>query len=216
MCSSDLDLAPVSRLVTVTNVMAVLPSLPASSVRELIALARRKPDALNYASPGIGTNLHLGAELFNLMAKVKTVHVPYKGSGPAITDLLGGQVSILWDNLPSALPYVKSGRMRALGVTTLQRAPQLPDVPTIAEAGVPGYESESSFNLMMPAGVPLEIIERVSAETNRILSGAEARERIDQFGARAAPTTAADLQARIRDEHAKWGKLIRTLGLTVE
>ena len=189
------DFAPVSGLVTLTNLLSVHPSLPVKNVRELITLAKRQPGALSYASPGIGTNLHLGAELFKLMAGVDIVHVPYKGSAPAITDLMAGQVAVLWDNLPSGLPHVKAGKMRALGVTTSFRAPQLPNVPTIAEAGVAGYESESSFNLMMPAGTPAEIVTRVSVETGRILSSAESRERIEQFGARPAPSTPAALQS---------------------
>ena len=148
--SFEHDLAPVAMIALVPNVMVVNPSVPATTVKEFIALAKSKPGQINFASSGSGTSIHMSAEMFKMITGVDIVHVPYKGSGPALTDLMGGQVSVMWDNLPSSMPFIKSGKLRALAVTTTKRFPALPDVPTMQEAGVPGYDAAGWFGILMP------------------------------------------------------------------
>ena len=163
------DFSPVILLDTAPNVLAVHPSVPAKSVRELIALAKTRRGALTYASAGIGSSNHLSGELFRTMAGVDIVHIPYKGGGAAVTDLLGGQVSMYFGTTPSTMPYVRTGRLRALGVTTATRTPAAPDVPTIAESGLPGYEQSAWHGLLAPAGTPEAIIAKLHAEVVRAL-----------------------------------------------
>jgi tripartite-type tricarboxylate transporter receptor subunit TctC len=158
------DLVPVAALVSLSNVLVVHPSVKANSVAELIALARANPKGLTYASSGSGTSIHMSAELFKQQTQTDIVHIPYKGSAPAVTDLLGGQVNLMFDNIPSALPHVKAGKLRALATTGARRDPTLPDLPTVAEAGVPGYESGVWFGLAVPAGTPKDIVAKIAAE----------------------------------------------------
>ena len=180
------DFVPVVLVAGVPNVLVVNPALPVNSVADLIKLAKDKPGQINFASSGSGTSIHLSGELFKTMAGVDITHIPYKGSSPALTDLVGGQVQIMFDNLPSALPQIKAGKLRAIAVTSLKRAPVLPDVPTISESGLPGFEASSWFGVLAPAGTPAPIVARINAEVNKWLQSAEAREKLLSQGAEAA------------------------------
>jgi len=208
------DLTPVTLVVKVHFVMVAHPSLPAKTVQELIALAKAKPGQINYASFGAGGAPHLGAELFKSMAGVNLTHVPYKGSGPSFADLLGGQVSLTIDSLAQALPYIKSGRLRALAVTGEKRAPMLPDVLTVAEAGVPGYELTNWFGLVTRAGTPHEIVNRVNADVVKVLQMPDVRERLLGMALDPVGNTPAQFGAYIKSETAKWVKVIKEAGIT--
>ena len=210
------DFAPVILVAAVPNVLVVHPSVPVQSVGELIAYAKANPGKLNFASSGSGTSIHLAGELFKVMAGVQMTHVPYKGSAPAIADLVGGQVQLMFDNLPSALPQIKAGRLRALGVTSAQRAPALPDVPTIAESGLPGYEASSWFGLLAPAGTPHDVVAKVNGEVARWLASPEAKEKLLSQGANAAGGTPEDFVRHIAAETAKWQQVVKASGAKVD
>ncbi|MBK6394839.1 MAG: tripartite tricarboxylate transporter substrate binding protein [Betaproteobacteria bacterium] len=210
------DFAPVILVAAVPNVLVVHPSVPVNSVAELIAYAKANPGKLNFASSGSGTSIHLAGELFKVMAGVQMTHVPYKGSAPAIADLVGGQVQLMFDNLPSALPQIKAGRLRALGVTSAQRAPALPDVPTIAESGLPGYEASSWFGLLAPAGTPQDVVAKVNGEVARWLASPEAKEKLLSQGANAAGGTPEDFVRHIAAETAKWQQVVKASGAKVD
>ena len=206
------DFVPVVLVAGVPNVLAVYPAFPVNSVAELIALARAKPGTINFASSGAGTSIHLSGELFKSMAGVDMTHVPYKGSSPALTDLMGGQVQIMFDNLPSALPLIKAGKLRAIAVTSLKRAPALPDVPTISESGLPGFEASSWFGVLAPAGTPAPIVAKINADVNKWLQSPEAREQMLAQGANAAGGTPEQFAAHIRAETEKWAKVVKASG----
>jgi tripartite-type tricarboxylate transporter receptor subunit TctC len=206
------DLVPVSLIAQVTNVLVVHPSVNARSVQELLALARATPGGLVYASSGNGSTIHLSAELFAAMTGLAMTHVPYRGSGPAMADLLGGRVALMFDNLPSALPHVREGRLRALAVTAARRSPVLPDLPTIAEAGVPGYEATSWFGLFAPAGTPREIVDRMAREMARFARRPEVAERIHALGAEPITNTPEEFAVMVRAEIEKWGAVVRASG----
>lgn len=210
------DLAPITMLATVENVLVVNPSVPANSMKELVALAKAKPGSLTFASPGAGSQAHLAAELIKLTAGVDMVHVAYKGTGPALNDLLGGQVSMMYSQMSSALPHIRAGKLRAIGVASLKRSPVLPEVPTIAEQGFPKFEAVSWYALMAPAGVPKEIVAKLSAECSRILKLAEIKERFAGLGAEAVGGTPEELAATIQSESARWGDVVRKQHITVE
>jgi len=210
------DFAPVTLVSVVPAILLVNPNMPASSVKELIALARSKPGQLNYASAGAGSVPHLSAELFKLLAKVDLVHVPYKGSGPAITDLLGGQVAVFFDNMASALPYVKSGRLRALAITTATRSAQLPSLPTMIEAGVPGYESTSWNGLVMPAKTPKAAIDRFYTALAQVLQTSDVRERIVGLGAEVSGIAPAEFASFMEKETQKWARVVREANIKAE
>ena len=210
------DFAPVILVAAVPNVLVVHPSVPATTVAELIAYAKANPGKLNFASSGSGTSIHLAGELFKVMAGVQMTHVPYKGSAPAIADLLGGQVQLMFDNLPSALPQIRAGKLRALAVTSSQRAAALPDVPTIAESGLPGYEASSWFGLLAPAGTPADIVAKINGEVARWLASPEAKEKLLAQGANAAGGTPEDFARHIATETAKWQKVVRESGAKVD
>jgi len=193
-------------------VLAVYPPFPVNSVAELIALAKAKPGTINFASSGSGTSIHMSGELFKSMAGVDMTHVPYKGSAPALTDLMGGQVQIMFDNLPSALPLIKAGKLRAIAVTSLKRAPALPDVPTISESGLPGFEASSWFGVLAPAGTPAPIVAKINADVNKWLQSPEAREQMLAQGANAAGGTPEQFAAHIRAETEKWAKVVKASG----
>ena len=176
------ELAPVVALVSLSNVLVVHPSVKANSVADIISMARAEPGKMNYASSGSGTSIHMSGEMFKHLAKVDIVHIPYKGSGPAVTDLLGGQVMMMFDNIPSALPHIKSGKLRALAVTGAKRDPLLPDVPTVAEAGVPGYESGVWFGLAVPAATPKEDITRINEAAVKGTKAPEFVRRMTELG----------------------------------
>jgi len=204
------DLAPISLLATIPIVLAVHPSTPANSVRELIALARSKP--LAFASAGNGTAMHLSGELFKLKAGLDLQHVPYKGSGPAVADLMGGQVPVAFVDLSSALPHIRSGRVRALAVAGGKRTITAPEIPTIAESGVPGYDAVGWFGLFAPAGTPRDIINRLNAEVRRIMQLPDVRERALASGAEPAADTPEEFAAYIRTEIPKWAEVVKVSG----
>jgi tripartite-type tricarboxylate transporter receptor subunit TctC len=210
------DFVPVVLVAGVPNVLVVNPALPVNSVADLIKLAKDKPGQINFASSGSGTSIHLSGELFKTMAGVDMTHVPYKGSSPALTDLIGGQVQIMFDNLPSALPQIKGGKLRAVAVTSLKRAPALPDVPTINESGVPGFEASSWFGMLAPAGTPAPIVARINAEVNKWLQSADAREKLLSQGAEAAGGPPERFAAHIRAESEKWAKVVKASGAKVD
>jgi tripartite-type tricarboxylate transporter receptor subunit TctC len=209
------DLAPVAGLVRSPNVMGVTNSLPVKNVAEFIAHCKANPGKLNMASSGSGTSVHMSGELFMLMSGCKMLHVPYKGAGPALTDLIGGQVHVLFDNLPSSIGHIKGGRVRAFAVTTTTRAPSLPDVPTVAET-VPGYEASAWFGLGMPKGSPREAIDRINAEVNRALADPKFREKLADLGGTPIAGTPEDFGKVIAAEVAKWEKVVKASGAKVE
>ena len=210
------DFVPVVLVAGVPNVLVVNPALPVNSVADLIKLAKDKPGQINFASSGSGTSIHLSGELFKTMAGVDITHVPYKGSSPALVDLIGGQVQIMFDNLPSALPQIKAGKLRAIAVTSLKRAPVLPDVPTISESGLPGFEASSWFGVLAPAGTPAPIVARINAEVNKWLQSAEAREKLLSQGAEAAGGSPEQFANHIRAESEKWAKVVKASGAKVD
>jgi tripartite-type tricarboxylate transporter receptor subunit TctC len=211
------DFAPVALVAQVPNILVVNPSVPARSVRDLIELLRARPGYLNFGSGSTGSTGHLAGELFNTMAGVKMVHIPYKGGAPAMADLLSGQVQLMFDNLANALPHVKAGRLRALAVTTLARAPAMPELPTLAESGLPGFDLSTWFGVMAPAGTTTEIVVKLNAEIVRALNAKDMRERLEKMGAEPpANNTPERFAAFIRAEAAKYAKVVRDSGAKVE
>ncbi|WP_375199042.1 MULTISPECIES: Bug family tripartite tricarboxylate transporter substrate binding protein [Cupriavidus] len=206
------DFTPVILLASTPNVLVVHPSVPAKNVQELIALAKAKPGQLTFGTPGIGTSLHVAGELFNTMAGTKIEHVPYKGRAMAIPDLLGGHITMMFDNLPSALPVVKEGKLRALGVTSAQRSTSAPDIPTIAEQGLPGYEATSWFAVFVPAHTPKEIVAKLNAEMNRIFTLSDVQTKLKTLGLDPILGTPEKLAEYQRSEIAKWAKVVKDSG----
>ncbi|HVQ06433.1 MAG TPA: tripartite tricarboxylate transporter substrate binding protein [Burkholderiaceae bacterium] len=209
------DIAPVAGLVRAPNVMEVTPSLPVKTVQEFIDYCKANPGKINMASSGSGTSVHLSGELFKSMTGCDMVHVPYKGAGPALTDLMGGQVHVLFDNLPSSIGHIKAGKLRALAVTSEGREPSLPGVPTVAET-VPGYEATAWFGIGMPKGTPRDVIDKVNAEINRALADPKMRERLAELGGKPIGGTPEDFGKVIAAETAKWGKVVTSSGAKVE
>ena len=209
------DIAPVVGLVRTPNVMEVTPGLPVKTVAEFIAYCKANPGKLNMASSGSGTSVHLSGELFKSMTGCDMVHVPYKGAGPALVDLIGGQVQVIFDNLPSSIGHIKGGRLRALAVTSEQRDPSLPNVPTVAET-VPGYEATAWFGIGMPRGTPREFIDKINAEVNRALADPKMRERLAELGGRPIAGSPEDFGRVIAAETAKWEKVVVSSGAKVE
>ena len=203
------DFAPISLVADQPNILVVHPALPAKSFQEYIALARSQPGKLVYGSGGIGVGSHLAMELLLLSQKLELVHVPYKGVGPALSALLGNEVSALLSTFASALPHVKAGRLRALGVTSAQRAPALPDIPTIAESGVPGYEYGTWYGLLAPAGTPRAILEKLNRATTAVLASPKTAERYVGQGLTPTPSTPARFAAHLKSETEKWTKVVR-------
>lgn len=210
------DFVPVALVARVPNVMEVHPSMPVKTVKEFIALAKSRPGQINYASSGSGTSIHMSAELFKMLTGVNILHVPYKGSGPALIGLLSGEVSVMFDNLTPSMGYIRSGRLRPIAITTATRYPGLPDLPTVAESGVPGYEASSWFGVVVPVGTPREIVMRLNTELNRALNLPDMRERFAEQGAIPAPGTPEDFGAWIRAEIAKWAKVVKASGAKLE
>lgn len=209
------DFAPVTRIATVPNVLVVHPSLPVKTVKEFAALAKARPGQLRFASSGSGTSQHLSGELFNIMAGVKMVHIPYKGGNFAMTDLIGGQIELAFENAPNCVPHVKTGRLKAIGVTTLTRAQALPDTPPINDS-VPGFEVGSWQGLFAPAGVPPAIISKLNTEVRRILAFEDVRTRISGLGAEVSTNTPEQFVEFIRAEIAKWEKVVKVAGARVD
>jgi len=200
---------PVSIFATGPNVLAVNPQLPVNSVQELIALAKEKPGELDYASAGVGSFQHLGGELFKLTAGVNLQHVPYKGGGPAMADVIAGHVKIMFSSLVQTTPFIQSGQLRALGTGGSKRNPVLPDVPTIAEAGVPGYEANNWWGIMAPAGTPREIVDRLHRDIQIVLTSPELKAAFDREGAAAVTMTTEEFTKFIENEIVKWGRVVK-------
>ncbi len=210
------DFSPITNMVLFPLLLVAHPSLPAMSVRELIAQAKLKPGQIFYASPGNGNSGHLAGELFNSLAKVNIPHVPYKGQGPAVTDLLGGQVQLLYSSIPSVLPYVQQGRLKALAVGSAQRLTSLPNIPTIAESGVPGYDAYSWVGMIAPANTPNEIVMRLHREIVDILKLKDVEEKLNQQGAVPVGDTPEQFSAYITTEIRKWGAVVKSANIKVD
>ncbi len=210
------DFAPVILAATSPNLLVVNPQLPVKNVAELVALAKSKPEGLSYASTGNGSSNHISMELFKSLAGVKITHIPYKGSAPAVTDLLGGQVMVMFDNAPNVLPQVKAGRLRALATSGAQRTSRAPELPTVAEAGVPGYELMVWFGLVAPAGTPREIVQKLNAEVTKILAMPDVRERFLAQGVEPVGSTPEQFGEHIRAQMAKWSRVVQEAGVKAE
>jgi tripartite-type tricarboxylate transporter receptor subunit TctC len=210
------DFAPVGLIATSPLIILVNPSLPAHNVQELIALAKAQPGKLNYASAGKGSGIHLGTVLFADTAGIDITHIPYKGSGPALTDLLGGHVAIYFSSLPPAIGLVKDGKLRALGVTGLKRSETFPDVPTVAEQGLPGFEAVLHYGIVAPAGTPRPIVDKLNAALRKALTSEEVHKRIATEGAEPLPTTPDQYAADIDREETKWSALVKKAGAKAE
>ena len=211
------DFAPVAFVASIPSALVVHPSVPAKSVPELVALAKSRPGALNYGSGGSGTAPHLGAELFKLMAGVDLVHVPYKGSGPAVTDLLSGQLSLMFNTMIQTIPHVQSGKLRALAVTSARRSAALPELPTVAEAGLPGYAMVGWFGVLAPAGTPKEAVARLNGDILKALALPDVKERLAKLGSE--PTdirTPEQFGDYIKAEIAKWARVVKAAGMRID
>jgi tripartite-type tricarboxylate transporter receptor subunit TctC len=209
------DFTPVTRLAEGPYVLVVHPSLPVRSVAELVALAKKEPGRIDYASSGNGSAQHLVGALFTRMSGAELNHIPYKGSNQAMSDVLGGQVKVSFVGVPNALPALASGKLRALGVTTPKRYPDLPDVPTIAEAGVPGYEATVWLGLLAPPGTPREVVQRLNAEVVRVLAAPEAKRLMASAGVEVATSSPEEFGRLLQSEFERWGKVVRETGATV-
>lgn len=206
------DFAPITNVAAVPNMLVINPALPVNSVKELIEYGKKNPGKLNMASSGNGTSIHLSGELFKVMTGVQMEHIPYKGSAPALTDMMGGQVQVMFDNMPSAINHVKSGKLKALAVTTATRSPAMPDLPTIDEAGVKGFEAASWFGLLAPAGTPKEIVAKIQADVVKAMKTTDLTEKMAQQGAAAVGNTPDEFAAYIKAELAKWEKVVKASG----
>jgi len=206
------DLAPISLMASTPSVLVVTPGLPASTVRELIALAKAKPGQLTFASAGNGTSHHLGGALFKLLAGIDIVHVPYKGTAPAVIDLVSGQVAMMIANIPAVLPMIKAGKLKPLAVTSLQRSSLMPGLPTVSEAGVPGFEVIVWYGVFAPAATPAAIINRLNNEIRKIVAMPDVQERISGEGAEAISSTPDEFTRRIKADIAKWAKVVKSSG----
>ncbi len=211
---SEKDLVPVSQLTVVTMVLSVHPSVPARSVKELIALARARPGDINFGSAGNASANHLATALFMQRTGIRMVHVPYKGGGPAVIALLGGETSMLFATIPSAIQHVQAGKLRGLAVSRAQRNPALPDVPTVAEAGVPGYEAIEWNGVMVPAGTPAATVMRINQALVKVLAIPAIKERIVGLGAEVVGSTPDQFSAFVKNELATWTKVVRDMGIT--
>ncbi|HEX2136752.1 MAG TPA: tripartite tricarboxylate transporter substrate binding protein [Microvirga sp.] len=210
------DFTPVSLLVIVPNVLVVHPQVPAKTVSELIALLKASPSKYNYASSGLGTPLHLSGELFKAMAKVEMQHIAYRGSGPALNDVVAGQVPIMFDNLPSASEFIRAGTLRGIAVTTKERVASFPDLPTIAESGLPGYETYTWNALFAPPNTPKEIVERLNSEARKAVADPSVQERLKAFSATVVGSTPEALSEHVKAEIAKWTPVVKEAGVQME
>ena len=210
------DFAPVTLVASTPNILVVHPSTPARTVKEVIALAKAKPGTLNFASAGVGSSSHLAGELFRILAGADIVHVPYKGAGPAMVDVLSGQVQLYFATMPAAMPHVKSGKLAPVAVTSARRSPALPDIPTIAESGVSGYEASTWYGLLAPARTPGAAVARLHQGVVKILADAAVREKLADQGFEPVGDSPGEFAAYIKSEIAKWGKVIRDAGIRPE
>ena len=209
------DFAPLSRVANVPNLLVAHPSQPFKTVKEMIDYAKANPGKLNFGSSGSGSSIHLSGELFKSMTGIDMVHVPYKGSAPAVTDLLGNQIGIMFDNMPSAIQHVRSGKLRPIAVTTAKRSPELPDVPTVAEAGVPGYEATSWFGLWVPAKTPVDIQKKLHTAIAKVLKDPAVIKKINDQGGEVVIDTQEGFAKFIDAEAKKWGKVVKDSGASV-
>jgi tripartite-type tricarboxylate transporter receptor subunit TctC len=209
------DSTPIAGTMKLANVMEVNLDFPAKTLAEFIALAKTEPGKINFASGGVGTSPHMSGELLEMMAGIKLTHVPYRGTGPAMTDLLGGQIPVLFDNLPGSMAQIKAGRIRALGVTTKERVTSLPDVPTIGET-VPGYEVSVWFGISGPKGIPPDIVAKLNTAINAVLAKPEIKARFHDLGGEVMPMSPAEYGKLVADETVKWAKVVKSAGLKVE
>jgi len=210
------DFAPVSLLTSGPLVIVANPSVPAKNVQELIAMGKAKPGSLNYASSGNGQSTHLSAELFATMAGIKMNHIPYKGSAPALTDVMGGQAALMFDTMLSAMPHVKNGKLKAIAVTSAARSPAAPDVPTVAESGLPGYEAIAWNGLLVPAGTPGDVVAKLNAELKKALDAPDVKDRFSAQGFGAAWNTREAFAKFIQSELDKWAKVVKVSGATLD
>lgn len=210
------ELAAVAPLVSLNNVLVLHPSVPAKSVKEVIDLAKKEPGKWTYASSGNGTSIHMSGAMFTQMTATNLLHIPYKGSGPAVTDLLGGQVHMMFDNIPSSLPHIKAGKLRALATTGAKRDPALPDLPTLAEAGIKGYESGVWFGLMVPAATPREIVMRLNAAAVQATKAPDFMKRMTDLGYNIIPGTPDDMAQAIQTELKRWGPIVKASGAKID
>ena len=206
------DLAPVVPLVALNNVLVANPGFKVSSVKDLIAQAKAAPGKITYASSGSGTSIHMSGELFKHMTGVDMLHIPYKGSAPAVTDLIGGQVNVMFDNIPSSLPHIKSGKLRGIATTGSKRDPKLPELPTIAESGVPGYEAGVWFGLSVPAATPKDIVAKLNAEGQKAARAPEFVKRMEDLGYLIIPGTAEHMGEMLKAEVARWTPVVKASG----
>jgi len=209
------DVEPIAGLIRFADVVVVNPSLPVKTIPELIAYAKANPGALNFASSGVGSTLHVAGELFKMMSGVNIVHVPYRGGAPAMLDLIAGRAQIMFDNVPTALPYIKDGKIRPLAVTATAPVDVLPDLPLVADY-LPGYEASAWYGIVGPKGTPAEVVDKLNREANAILAEGDKKKRLAELGASLLPGTPADFAKLLADETAKWGKVIRFAGIKAE
>jgi tripartite-type tricarboxylate transporter receptor subunit TctC len=210
------ELAPVAPIVSLSNVLVVHPSVPAKSVKEVIELAKKDPGKWTYASSGNGTSIHMSGAMFTQLTGTDILHIPYKGSAPAITDLLAGQTNMMFDNIPSALPHIKSGKLRALATTGAKRDPALPDLPTVAEAGVKGYESGVWFGIMVPAATPRDIVMKLNAAAVQATRSPEFVKRMTDLGYNIIPGTPEQMESMLKAELARWAPIVKASGAKVD
>ena len=213
---AEKDFSMVAYVGYVPNVLVIHPSIPAKNVKELIAIAKAQPGSLNYASSGVGSTQHLAGELFTLLTGAKIVHVPYKGSGPAVIDLLAGHVSMNFDTMPPVLPHIKSGRMRALGLTTPKRSPQLPDVPTMMEVGLKGFDMTNWYGVMAPAKTPRDVVVKLNGEINRIVGLRDAKSKLEEAGTQLDPMSPEQFATFLHSEIAKYAKLVKAANVSLD
>ena len=210
------DLEPVGLIAKVPNILVVNNALPVKTLADYVRVAKEQPAGLTFASSGSGSSIHLSGEIFKSIAKINLLHVPYRGSAPAVTDLIGGQVQSMFDNAPSALPHVQGGRLRALAITSPQRSPLLPDVPTVAESGYPGFDVQSWFGLAVPTGTPRPVIDRLNAELQTVLAAPDVKKRLAEMAATPAPGSPADMRAWVGSELKRWGPVVKAAGAKAE
>ncbi len=210
------DFVPVTMLATVQNVLIVGSSVPATNVKDLIALSKANPGKLSFASPGLGSSPHIAGEMLKATTGLDMIHVAYKGTGPAVNDVMGGQVTMFFSQMSSALPNIKQGKLKAIGVASLQRHPAAPDIPTIAEQGYPGFEATAWYAFFAPAGTPPDIVQRIAADTNKALQLADVREKLSALGADPVGGTPEEFARRLRAENTRWGDAIRKSGVKID
>ena len=210
------DFEPIGLIAKIPNILVVNNNLPIKSIADYVRFAKASKDGITFASSGSGSSIHLSGEMFKMQTHLNMLHVPYRGSAPAVTDLLGGQVQSMFDNTPSALPHVQGGRLRAIAITSAKRSPLLPDVPTVAESGFPGFDVQSWFGLAAPAGTPRPVIDRLNAELNKVLAAPELRQRFQDLAASPEPGTPEQMRSFAAAETQRWREVVKTSGAKAE